>query len=326
MSPSFSIEAIAELISINLHLQKLSKRSQLHAHFLPNNHILCSLIEPKSVALSKPHTLFLSSLSKQQHGLIKGLVVNMDNHFNKVFPSFDPLNPEFAPGCRVIDTFSYHFSFHLFSKCNEDNFKFQIHQLDGLAIEFLKNPSHTLIIVDDSVKNNITTSISHVYIQNKPLTKTLHHAVNVTSIEAENFAIRCGINQTTSSTGISKIIIITDPIHAVREIFNPSSHPLQGYVTIILKELQIFFSHYQENLIEFWECPSQYNWSLHKVVDKETKLFNLIPFFLCKSSWNFSKKSEYDNLSSRWKMTFQASDLKGKHFLDLLVKAEDSGL
>jgi len=123
MSLSFGVEAIARLIPINLYLQKLSRRSQLCAHSLPKNHILHSLMELKSVALSKPHTLSFGSLSKWQHELIKGPVVDMDNCFNKVFPSFDPLNLKFVPGCRVIDTFSNHFSFYQFSKYNEDNFK-----------------------------------------------------------------------------------------------------------------------------------------------------------------------------------------------------------
>jgi len=35
-------------------------------------------------------------------------------------------------------------------------------------------------------------------------------------------------------------------------------------------------------------------------------------------SWNFGKKRECDNISNRWKMTFQASDLKGSQFLNLL--------
>ena len=125
-----------------------------------------------------------------------------------------------------------------------------------MAIEFLSNLSHTLVITDASIKNNITTSISHIYIHNKPITKTLHHTVNVTSIEAELFAIRCGINQATHAAGISKIIVVTNLIHTAREIFDLLSHPFQSYVAIILKELQTFFSHHQENLIEFWECPS----------------------------------------------------------------------
>jgi len=58
-------------------------------------------------------------------------------------------------------------------------------------------------------------------------------------------------------------------------------------------------------------------------VDKETKSFNLTPLFPCKSSWDFSKKNECDNLSKRWKIIFQASDFKNKHLLDL-VDSDDN--
>ena len=76
-----------------------------------------------------------------------------------------------------------------------------------------------LIISDASIKNDIATSISYVHIANQPITKTVHHAAFVTSTEVELFAIRCGINQACSNKAISKIIIITDSIHAVRKIF-----------------------------------------------------------------------------------------------------------
>jgi len=48
------------------------------------------------------------------------------------------------------------------------------------------------------------------------------------------------------------------------------------------------------------------------------KSFNLIPLFSSKSSWDFSKKNECDDLVNRWKMTFQALDMKDKYFLDLV--------
>lgn len=70
-------------------------------------------------------------------------------------------------------------------------------------------------------------------------------------------------------------------------------------------------------MIKFWECPSHCNWFLHKVIGIETKLFNPIPLFPSKSSWNFSKKKECNELANRWKMIFQASDMKGKSFLNL---------
>jgi len=140
----------------------------------------------------------------------------MDNCFNENFPSFDPLNSEFSSGCRIINTFSNCFSFHSFNKCNKDSFKSYVYRLDELAIESLNNPSHALVIMDTSIKNNIATSISYMHIYNKPITKTLHHMINVSSTEAKLFAIRCGINQSTNSSGISKIIVVTNSIHAVK--------------------------------------------------------------------------------------------------------------
>jgi len=181
----------------------------------------------------------------------------MNNRFNKVFPLFDPLNPKFSPGDRIIDCFPNHFSFHLFSKSKDQHFKSCIQQLDNLAIESSNTPSNTLIVIDTSVKNNIASSITYVYIHNKPIIKTLHHTSNIMSTEAEFFAIRCGINQATYLHGILKIIVVTDSIHVAKKIFDLSSHPLQKHVPFILKDLKEFFSHHQENIIKFWECPSQ---------------------------------------------------------------------
>ena len=72
------------------------------------------------------------------------------------------------------------------------------------------------------------------------------------------------------------------------------------------------------NTIKFWECPSKSNWHLHKAVNLDTKSFNLTPLLPDKCSWDFSKKLESDNIINTWKMTFQASDLKGRNFLELV--------
>ena len=148
--------------------------------------------------------------------------------------------------------------------------------------------------------------------------KMIHHAIHVTSTEAELFTIRCGINQSLSVNNISKIVIITDSIHVVKKIFNPSVHPYQTQSVAILSDLHKFFNHCETNSIEFWECPSCLKWCLYNKVNKETKMFNLILLYPCKNSWKFSKKSESDDILNVWKMMFQASDLKGNQFLDLL--------
>ena len=245
----------------------------------------------------------------------------MDNCFNKVFPSFDPINPELFPGHRIIDTFSNHFLFQPFNKQVNCNVTFWVQELDRITIELLESPSTALIICDANVKNNVATSIAHIHIRDRPITKTLHHALNITSTEAELVAIRCSINQATNHDFISTIIIVTDLIHIAKKIFDPFSHPFQKHVVsilTILKKLCFFFFHHPDNHIEFWECPSCSKWHLHKAVDSETKSFRLTLTYSNKLSWDLSRKLECDDLTNRWKMTFQASDLKGNQFLDLM--------
>jgi len=131
------------------------------------------------------------------------------------------------------------------------------------------------------------------------------------------FAIRCGINQATAKPNVSKIVVITDSIHAAKRIFDPSSHPLQIQSVAILKDLRLFFSKDPNNLIMFWECPSCLNWHLHKAVDLEMKVFHPTFLFPSKISWDYSKKVECNNIANIWKMIFQALDGRGKQFLKL---------
>jgi len=138
--------------------------------------------------------LLLDALTPNQHLKIKEPIVNMDNRFNEVFLSFDPFNKEFAPESWLIDIFSSQSSFHLSTKQSNNNFKTYICLLNNIALKSSSNPTYTLIVSDTSIKNHVATSILHIHIHNKPIIKTLHHAVNVTAIEAKLFTIRYGIN------------------------------------------------------------------------------------------------------------------------------------
>ena len=162
MSPLYGIEVIAGLIPIHLHLQKLSGRSQLRAHTLPTNHLIRSLMDNNPLSPSPSHALSLSLLTKRQCDLLKNHVVDIDNRFNEVFLAFDPINPEFRLGNRIVDLFPNRFSFHLFNSSSDHSFKSHIQQLDALAIESSSSLSDTLVITDASVKNNIAFSIVHI--------------------------------------------------------------------------------------------------------------------------------------------------------------------
>ena len=187
-----------------------------------------------------------------------------------------------------------------------------------MVLESSLFPSVAIVASNVSIKNNVAISIAYIHTFNKPLTKTIHHTVHVTSTEAELFAIRCSINQSLSLNNVSKIIVITDAIHTVKKIFDLSVHPYQLQSAAILLDLCQFFTNHENNSIESWECSSHLKWYLYNEVDKETKTFNLLPLLPCKNSWEFSKKSKCDDIVNVWKMMFQTSDLKGNQFLDLL--------
>jgi len=103
-----------------------------------------------------------------------------------------------------------------------------------------------------------------------------------------------------------------------RKIFELSVHSYQIQSAAILSNLRSFFECHENNFIKFWECLSYLKWHLHNEVNKETKTFNPTLLYPCKTSWDFSKKSESDNILKVWKMMFQASDFKGNQFLNLL--------
>ena len=101
-----------------------------------------------------------------------------------------------------------------------------------------------------------------------------------------------------------------DSIHAVKCIFNLLVHPYFKFSCLFKRD--------QSNSTEFWDCPSHNKWTLHDIVNKEMKKFNLVPTFSCKSSWEFNKKNKCNEILNNWKITFQASNDKERHFLDLL--------
>ena len=105
-SPLLGIEAIMGLISIKLHLQKLGGRSQLRAHSLPPNHLIQTIIESYHGTHKLWHPALLDALTNCQRFHVKGHLVDTNNKFNGIFPSFSPLYSELSPGLRIIDNFS----------------------------------------------------------------------------------------------------------------------------------------------------------------------------------------------------------------------------
>jgi len=137
------------------------------------------------------HISSIDYLIAKQRIQLKSPLIDVDNKCNEFFPFFSFFNKKFEPGNRLIDLFSDHFSFYLHSS----NLKKHIEKLDEFAFRASSNSSSTIVVSDTSIKNHVTTSISHIHSYNKPVIKTLHRAINVITTEAEIFAIHCRINQ-----------------------------------------------------------------------------------------------------------------------------------
>ena len=287
-SPTPGIKAISGLVPIHLHLRKLYSQFLLCKLSLLSNHIVSNILSSNKMQERSCHISSIDYLIAKQRIQLKSPLINMDNKHNDFFPSFSFFNKEFEPGNKLIDLFSDCFSFHFHSS----NSKKHIEKLDEIAFKVSSNPLSTIVVSDASIKNHVTTSISHIHFYNKPIIKTLHRTINITTTEAKLFAICCRINQVVTNQDVNHIMVITNSLHAAKKIFDSSVHPYQIHSAAISQELREFFSKGSCNHIKFWDCSSKQKWPLHYSVDKDTKSVVSMPSFLCKSSWDFCRKTE----------------------------------
>ena len=131
-SSSYGIKAIAGLIPIKLHLQKLGGRSQLRVYKLPHNHLLQSLIKLNLNLSPNFKSTASDLLTNWQCSLVKDHLVDMANRSHECFSSFSSLNSEFSPSSRIIDIFSDCSSFNVCDKSKD--IKFRAQELDKLTL------------------------------------------------------------------------------------------------------------------------------------------------------------------------------------------------
>jgi len=115
------------------------------------------------------------------------------NHLNKVLPSFNSLNKELSLRFHLVDTFSDHFSFISVNWKDPDTLTSHYNRLNNIHKNSLVNQDTVFVIVDASVKNKAIL-ISYIYRGQKIIAKSVHHAMNVTSMKAKLFTIRYRIN------------------------------------------------------------------------------------------------------------------------------------
>jgi len=121
-SPTGGIEALAGLIPIHLHLKKLVKRFCLRTATLSSQHVLMSLLSAKHSKGAPPHLQSLVLLNDTQCACLKDPL--LDTKASLLNPEcFDPLHAEATLGCRLLDSFPDHVSFHLYNRSSPRNCK-----------------------------------------------------------------------------------------------------------------------------------------------------------------------------------------------------------
>ena len=98
--------------------------------------------------------------------------------------------------------------------------------------------SFSIVIFDTSIKNYVATLILHIHSHYKPVIKIIHWIVNITTIEAELFAIWYGINQVVGISNINHDIVIIDSLYATKRIFHSLLHPYQTHSATISRKLK----------------------------------------------------------------------------------------
>ena len=164
----------------------------------------------------------LGNITFKQQQKLKGSIVDMNSQLNGVFSTFDPLNYVFHLGCRLINIFSSYISIHYANHSSNESKVTHCKKLNEIILKLLLDLRIVIIILDASIKNNITFSISHIHSFNNLLKKMLYHTINITSTEAKLIAIRCSINQIVQIQYILCIIVITYVIYITKKIFDPS--------------------------------------------------------------------------------------------------------
>lgn len=275
-SPTWGIEAIAGLIPIHLHLNKLGGRHNLRTASLPRQHAIRTLLDPQHSKSASPHRMATSQLTPKQNIRLKSPIVDINYRLNETLPAFDNLNGELRPGQRLVDLFPDRFSFITVKRSDPIARVAHLRKLDEVYCMSQNEENTALVIADAGGKNNIATSVAHVHRGHSITKRTLHQAMNVLPTEAELFSIRCGINQAISTPGVNRVIIITDAIHAAEKIFDTSCHPLQLHTIAISRELKCFFQENPANHIEFWDCPSKDKWPPHHAPSTPAKCLGIL--------------------------------------------------
>jgi len=128
-------------------------------------------------------------------------------------------------------------------------------------------------------------------------------AGRTTAPDAKLFTIRLGIAKATSMA-IERIILITDSLGSARRAVDPSMHPGQAHSLAICSVLKLFFSQGHGYRINFWDCLSKAEWSLHQLVHNDVTNTRVAAGLHPATSIDFLHSKSIISCLDTWKTSF----------------------
>ena len=88
----------------------------------------------------------------------------MNECLNSIHKCFDPLNPLFSPGSRIVDHFPGRISFHLPLSFSDDNLFSHIQNLNNTFSWSQTAHNSVAVITDGGVKkSHVVTAVTHIW-------------------------------------------------------------------------------------------------------------------------------------------------------------------
>ena len=144
-------------------------------------------------------------------------------------------------------------------------------------------------------------------------------AGRITASDAELFAIRLGVFKATSMD-IKRIILITDSLDSARRSVDPSVYFGQAHSLAVCSALQSFFCSSSSHRIEFWNCPSNAEWSLHQMVHNDVTNTRVAAGLYPVTSLDALCSKSVLSCLDTWRAAFNYTLVQWCHFLTLRDK------
>jgi hypothetical protein len=310
-SPVGGVGALAGLISINLHLQKLAAQSSYQIMTLSPTHPLVALVHWPGSKRVPQHRHSISRLDYNTHLRVHSSFAKASHACHLLNEPFDADANKARPGHHLMDLFSWRI--HI----EESESKEDVDQAEFLEWQFDLSdavPSCVLVATNVSVptKGKWQAALAAwLWHSRKLLRRARHAAGRFTAPDAELYAIRIGLRLATAVPGAKSIKLFTDHFAAARKVVDPSIHAGQGHSLEVCCMLANWLGADPERSVTFVKVLSRLEWGFHKDIhDYITDLNSWVSMGRCPyTSIDYARKRATDACQDEWVRLFNSRPL-----------------